>query len=100
MWRFRVAAVLVAAVLCADLAGLDCSRLAMRPPASDHGSDPTTGAEAPDCLCCSVAETAAAPIFSITLREGAASEAPVAAVADGVLQLPYRPPVSLPRLSR
>jgi hypothetical protein len=100
MWRVRVAAMIVAAVLCADLAGLDCAHLALQPPASAHGSDSTTDAEAPDCLCCSVAEAAGAPVLSITLRAGATSEMPVTAVADGVLPLPYRPPVSLPHRLR
>ncbi len=95
-----MAALIVVAVLCADLAGLDCSHLALQPSASAHGGGSATDADARDCLCCSVAVAAAAPAFSVALAEGAASEMALTTVADGVLRLPYRPPLSLPRRPR
>jgi hypothetical protein len=81
-------------VLCTDLAGLDCSHLAGQPPACAQGSGTGVDADAPDCLCCSTFEAAADLVFPVALHAGTTSETAAAAVADGVLPLPYRPPLS------
>ena len=95
----RLAAVLLAVVLCADLAGLDCAdRLSeVVPCASSTGGSEGTGAGSQDCFCCSAAEAPAdmSPTNGAELS-GLAWRAPRATTVDGVRPVPYHPPLFAP----
>ncbi len=92
----RLAATLLVAVLCADLGGFDCSRLAV-----ESGSNASAtccsgpNSESPDCLCCSVADEAVhMPPGGGVARIGSTCLAAPADAIDGVRPVPYRPPLS------
>jgi hypothetical protein len=92
----RLAAILVVAVLGADLAGFDCSRLAMSSSACPSSADGPDDAcpESPDCLCCAVADaTPETSSCAGSERIGPARFAPQATTVDGFRSVPYRPPL-------
>ena len=92
----RLAAVFLVAVLCADLAGFDCSRLAAASGSGAAACCSLAGSDSPDCLCCSVAdETVRTPPGGGAGQVGSACCAPPTAPVDGVRTVPYRPPLSL-----
>jgi hypothetical protein len=88
----RLAAILLVAVVCADLVGVDCERLS-----AERTSNAACGSacsESPDCLCCSVAdETVRMPPGGGGGRIGSACYAAPSAPVDGVRPVPYRPPL-------
>jgi hypothetical protein len=89
----RLAAILLVAVVCADLVGVDCARLCAD--STSNAACGSDGSESPDCLCCSVAdETVRLPPGGGGGRIGSACYAPPSAPVDGVRPVPYRPPVS------
>jgi hypothetical protein len=97
----RLAATLLVAVLCADLGGFDCSRLAVE---SGFGASAACcsgpNSESPDCFCCSVAdETVHMPPCGGVAQIGPTCLATPAAAIDGVRPVPYRPPLSPSLLS-
>jgi hypothetical protein len=88
----RLAAMLLIALVCADLVGADCARLS----AESVTSAAPCGAnsESPDCLCCSVAdETVRVPPGGCSGPAGLAHSVPPAAPVDGMHPVPYRPPL-------
>jgi hypothetical protein len=89
----RLAAMLLVAVVCADLVGVDCARLSAESTAT--AACGSACSESPDCLCCSVAdETVHMPPGGGGGRISAACYAPLPAPVDGVRPVPYRPPLS------
>ncbi len=92
----RLAVILFLAVVATDLAGLDCSRLVASTDCTSPPDNFGTRADAPDCLCCSVADAEAS--VSAPARPARADRAPSgvpATTADGVYRRPYRPPLAV-----
>jgi hypothetical protein len=93
----RLAAILLAAVLCADLAGADCGHHVTGGVPCSSPSEPGDSGDTapPDCLCCLAAVSASETLLA---GDGAAPgrpfQNPPSTPTDGVRPVPYRPPVN------